>query len=208
MSGQRFSVRSWDSIVPLDLTYGALTELWGVPHVRRLDARAVERLPLPVDAKRVLSELGLPADVPWLGGQSDYGEHPEIHKPIEVPGRTGRWCLLADDYGRNWSVAEGSGEVVLLSLDPSSPDAFVNSSLRIFVECLYRFELWQRHTRQLSELEAGQELVRLWNVLDGIDPPAFDDANNVWAAFLADSGWQLGWPLDLPPNLGGTASWR
>lgn len=68
----------------------------------------------------------------------------------------------------------------------------------MFVEFLYRFELWQRRTRQLSELEAGQGLVRLWNVLHGVDPPAFDDANNVWAAFLADLGWQLGWPVELP----------
>jgi hypothetical protein len=78
----------------------------------------------------------------------------------------------------------------------------------MFVEFLYRFELWHRHTGQLSEPEAGQELVRLWNVLHRVDPPAFDDANNVWAAFLADLGWQLGWPVELPPNLGGTASWR
>lgn len=208
MSEHRFSLRSWDSIVPLDLTYRDLTELWGAPHVLRLDAKAVERLPLPADAKWVLSELGLPAHEPWLGGQPDYGRHPEMPKPIEVPGRTGRWCLLADDYGRNWSVAEGSGEVVLLSLDASSPNHFVNSTLRMFVEFLYRFELWQRRTRRLSELEAGQELVRLWNVLHGVDPPAFDDANNVWAAFLADLGWQLGWPVELPPKLGGTASWR
>lgn len=166
--------------------------------VLRLDAKVVERLPLPADAKRVLSELGSPAHEPWLGGQPDYGRHPETPKPIEVPGRTGRWCLLADDYGRNRSIPEGSGEVALLSLDPSSPNHLVNSTLRMFVEFLYRFELWQRRTRQLSELEAGQGLVRLWNVLHGVDPPAFDDANNVWAAFLADLGWQLGWPVELP----------
>jgi hypothetical protein len=128
-------------------------------------------------------------------------------KPIEIPGRPGRWCLLADDYGRNWSVAEASGEVVLLSVDGSSPDHFVNSSLRMFVEFLYRFEVWHRHTRQLSELEAGEQLVRLWNVLYRIDRPAFDDGDNVWAAFLVDMGWQLGWPVDLPPDLAGTADW-
>lgn len=207
MSGQHLPRSSWWSVGSLDLTYEDLAGLWGAAHVRRLDAEPVEQLPLPADAKRVMRQVGLPAHESWLGGEPEYGRHAELPRPIEVPGRPGRWCLLATDLGRNWSVAEKSGEVVML-LDRPSPRHFVNSSLRSFVEFLYRFELWNRDTRGLADREASQELVRLWTALYGIDPPAFDDPNHVWPANLVDLGWELGWPLDLPPQLPGTATWR
>jgi hypothetical protein len=50
-------------------------------------------------------------------------------------------------------------------------------------------------------LEQWQELVQLWNVLSGIDPPAFDDPNHVWPANLTDLGWELGWPVGWRPGL-------
>lgn len=208
MTERRLGLPSWWSAVPLELTYQELVGLWGAAHVYRPDATLVEQLHLPADARQVLSEVGLPIHEPWLGSDPGYARRGQLPRPVEVPGRPGRWCLLAEDGGRNWSVAEQSGEVVLLSLDPSSPDHFVNSSLRVFVEFLYRLELWGRHTRRLAALQAGQELVRLWTAIHGIDPPAFQDPDHVWPAFLVDLGWQLGWPLDLPPQLPGTASWQ
>jgi hypothetical protein len=179
-----------------DVSYDDLVELWGAAHVRRLDAKLVEQLPLPTEAKQVLSQVGLPAHQPWLGSDPGYGQESQLPRPVELPGRPGRWCLLADGDGRNWSVAEETGEVVMLNVDSSWPqDYFVNSSLGLFLRFLIRFELWRRHTRQLSEHEAGYELVRLWNVLYGMDPPAFDDLDNAWPANLVDAGWQLGWPF-------------
>jgi len=210
MSEQPLGLPCWWSAVPLELSYHELVGLWGAAHVYRLDATLVEPLPLPADARQVLTQVGLPVQEPWLGSNPGYGQEGRLPRPVEVPGRPGRWCLLAEDGGRNWSVAEQSGEVVLLSVDRSSPHVLVNSSLRLFVEFLYRLELWYRHrdAKGLSELEAGQELVRLWTALHGIDPPAFADPDHVWPAFLVDVGWQLGWPLDLPPQLPGTTTWR
>jgi SUKH-4 immunity protein len=196
-------LRRWRQTRPLDLTYVDLVGLWGEEHVCRLDAELVEQLPLPVDAKQVLIQVGLPTQEPWLGSDPEFGQEGQIPKPIQVPGRSGRWCRLANDHGRNWSVAEDSGKVVLLlSLDPTvDRDCFVNSTLRVFVESLYRFALWSRATEHLSWLEQGQELVQLWNVLSGIDPPAFDDPNHVWPANLTDLGWELGWPVGWRPGL-------
>ena len=170
---------------PLSVTADDLARVWGAGRIHRFAAREVEPLDLPALAKSTLVELGLPARISWIAFVADTGEDGRTLGPIELPGRLGQWCRFAWAYNLVWCIESHSGEVWLMSPDWTQRDQFVNSSLRTFLEFVFRYEIFRQVADQDHTERSTEELDRLTGVLSRIDPQSFNPGT-AWTSFFEE----------------------
>ena len=165
------------------ITHQDLVRLWGEENIVLADPGTLTRLHLHPEALQVLIEIGLPRLVERLFAATE----PAM---LEVPHRPGRWCRIGTEP-LEWSNAEfcveaQTGDVVYLFPAGDGLDRFVNSSLALFVECLYRDTADRIRWSAASDDEVIRSARRLERQLRRIDPPAFADPDHYWAVTFED----------------------
>jgi len=160
------------------VTYADLVAVWGEGNVVRLPVDGTGDAELPADARRILTEVGLPEEVESLFAQSG---------PEWVAGTGGvrKYLKIGTDYGYDIGIVADSGEVLSLSSSGHYPSRFVNSRLEYFVEFLCRVVAARRRFRGLDfENEIRPQVVSLEAELRARDPRAFSNPDHWWSVIF------------------------
>ena len=169
--------------------YVDLVDVFGEANVVRAAPGELEKLGLPPDAVRTLTEVGLPRQI----GRAKFIAVPPDFVPAEVveaAGLAGRFCQFGLDAGTHLCIDLDNGQVWSLpKLGAPFPAAFVNSTLGQFVECQIRLYILESSeppgyredhdvNRAFAEFVAAQ--------MRAIDDLALDHPRSVWPEILEE----------------------
>lgn len=137
---------------------------------------------LPEDAKRFLSEVGLPHDVGW-----DLLFGPQGGGLPQLEGHPGYYIIGASRFeeDRRPICLDEARNGRVISIETDSTDLFVNSDVRLFGEFLV---LYQKYRHSIGSLDADDEdehqkaVAETERQMRAVDEPA---------ATRADAWWQL-----------------
>jgi hypothetical protein len=155
--------------------------VWGEQNVVCLSAADVDRFTLTPEARRILTEVGLPKEAEPLFERTD-------PQSVLGPG-TLEHCRIGSDGGYDIIVDGSSGEILTVSSDGLHPERFMNSGLEFFLGFLCRVTVQRRTPPGPSE-----KLGPLQEELRRLDPEAFEDPDYWWAVVFEQM-----WPGSCKP---------
>ena len=173
------------------LRHDDLVALWGSDCVYRLAAEAVKDLPIPEEAKEVLTDVGLPRELEWIAFSGDTGVDSPLPTVMSLQGRPAELCRFGSAYDDLWCIELSVGAVLVISEGDPARDRFVNSGLPCFAEFLYEYQRYV-NAPQGSSAEERWRVRRLQGRLSAIDPAALADPKSEWSLMLDDLRWEVG----------------
>ncbi|NUT33988.1 MAG: hypothetical protein HOV79_13035 [Hamadaea sp.] len=161
------------------LTHEDLVGLLGPGNVVLADSGELRALGVPDDARRVLSEIGMPREA--AGDVA--AARPRI---LEIPGDPDGYLLLASRTAQDFALDLRTGEVVRFSrFEPGAYRLMVNSDLTAFVACLAMYAVVLRDIPEdCSDEEAQAWADRLEQSVREIDPVSLAVEDSFYAGVV------------------------
>lgn len=177
----------------------------------RLTEDVVAKLNMPKQSKEFLCNVGLPGKCLYYGG-SEY---------VTLPMTTTRHAQIDEQSGSRFlferyhngplylfaylrhetffdsityfGIAEGTGHIELIDDDGGDNNAFANSSIDLFVECLLMMDDYIKLASELANDEALTRIQQVKQRIMDIDPAALDYGENMWAMIIQDCAFLTSW---------------
>jgi hypothetical protein len=153
-----------------------LVEIWGEGDIFVASPEAIEAIPLPESARRILVEVGLPKTF----DQQYAGNIFESVSPVLMSGSTTALCRIGVASGAVICVNLDSGDVIALSCSQNGRDYFINSTIELFVYFLCKFAILRKSYVDSSDSEIKARAEAAEGGLRLQDPRAFNDPENWW----------------------------